>query len=184
MEKLKYKASPPTLTDGQISDPLCDDSGNLRVQAVSPVDLVLVTPTVLNADAYDAGDVVFDTTVITNAMRVVGGRALLQSIVVTDKGDQKAQLRIVFLQTNVSLGTADAAPSITDANALKCLGTVEVLAADYVDLGGVSVATVRSIGLLLEADPASRNIYLAATTSGTPTYATGDLQLSIGLLQA
>lgn len=154
------------------------------VKVGSPVDLITITPTVLNADAYDAGDVVFDSTAISNAVRLLGGQAMLQSVVVADKGDQKAQLRLVFLDSNVTLGTADAAPSISDANALKVLGTVEVLAADYIDLGGASVATVRNIGLPIEAASGSTDVYVAAFTSGTPTYSTGDLQLRFGLLQA
>lgn len=152
--------------------------------ALSPVNVVTVTPTVLNADAYDAGDVVFDRTAIVGAVRDVGGQAVLQSIVVADKDDQKAQLRLVFLNDDVTLGTADAAPSISDANSLKVLGTVEVAAADYIDLGGASVATIRNIGLLLEADAASPTIYVAAFTSGTPTYTTGGLQLKLGFLQS
>lgn len=150
----------------------------------SMVDLITVTPTVLNNDAYDAGDVVFDATAITNAVRAVGACALLQSLVVADKDDQKAQLRLVFLDSSATLGTADAAPSISDANTLKVLGTVEVAASDYVDLGGASVATIRGIGLLLEAAADSRDIYVAAFTSGTPTYTTGGLQLRFGLLQS
>lgn len=192
----KYNASGISLADGGQAQVQLDSSGNLKVATTggaseshigevgTPVDIITVTPTVLNADAYDAGDVVFDTTAITDAVRVNGGRALLQSLVVADKDDQKAQLRLVFLDSDVTLGTADAAPSISDANALKVLGTVEVLAADYVDLGGASVATLRSIGLLLEAASDARDIYVAAFTSGTPTYTTGGLQLRFGLLQS
>jgi len=161
-----------------------DAYGQLRTIAGSPVDVITLTPTVLNADAYDAGDTVFDATVITNAVRVIGGATMLQSVVVADKDDQKAQLRLVFFDATVTFGTADAAPSLSDADSLKCLGSVEVLAADYIDFGGVSVATVKAIGLLLEATAASRDLYVAAMTSGTPTYTTGGLQLRFGFLQA
>ena len=149
----------------------------------SPVDVITVTPTVLNNDAYDAGDVVFDATVITGAIRVSGGSAMLQSIVVTDKDDQKAQLRLVFFDSAVTFGTADSAPSLSDADSLKCVGHVEILAADYVDYGGVSIVSMGAIGKLMKAS-GSANLYVAAMTSGTPTYTTGGLQLRFGFLQA
>lgn len=189
----RYQATPSTLKDGDRSPPLLDSSGRLATSPAagenhigevgSPIDVITVTPTVLNADAYDAGDTVFDATVITGAVRVSGGRALLQSIVVADKDDQKAQLRLVFFDSSVTFGTADSAPSLSDADSLKCLGSVEILAADYVDFGGVSVATRTAIGLVCEAS-GSANLYVAAVTSGTPTYTTGGLQLRFGFLQA
>lgn len=152
-------------------------------QVGSPVNVITVTPTVLNADAYDAGDTVFDATAITGAVRTSGGSALLQSIVVADKDDQKAQLRLFFFDSTVTFGTLDSAPSLSDADSLKCLGTVEIAAADYIDVGGVSIATVRLISLLCKAS-GSANLYVAAMTSGTPTYTTGGLQLRLGFLQA
>jgi hypothetical protein len=47
----------------------------------------------------------------------------------------------------------------------------------------VSVATLTKVGLLCKA-AGSANLYMAAMTSGTPTYATGDLQIRLGFLQA
>lgn len=187
-----YKNPTSTLTHGDKSPPLLDSSGRTVIstgtgsdmmQVGSPVDVITVTPTVLNADAYDAGDTVFDATVVTGAVRVSGGSALLQSIVVADKDDQKAQLRLVFFDSTVTFGTADSAPSLSDADSLKCVGSVEILAADYIDFGGVSVATKTAIGLLCKAS-GSANLYVAAMTSGTPTYTTGGLQLRLGFLQA
>lgn len=164
--------------------PVTPAAGELHIGEIgSPVTVVTVTPTVLNADAYDAGDTVFDATVITGAVRVSGGSALLQSIVVADKDDQKAQLRLVFFDSTVAFGTADSAPSLSDADSLKCVGSVEIAASDYIDFGGVSVATRTAIGLLCKAS-GSANLYVAAMTSGTPTYTTGGLQLRFGFLQA
>lgn len=152
-------------------------------QVGSPVDVITITPTLDNANALDAGDTVFDATVITGAIRLSGGSALLESIVVADKDDQKAQLRLCFFDSAVIFGTIDSAPGLSDADSLKCVGTVEVLAADYIDLGGASVATIKGIGLLCKA-AGSANLYVAAFTSGTPTYTTGGLQLRLGFLQA
>lgn len=192
-----YKATPPTLTDGQRTLLQTDNTGKLLVadsaatpagtnhigQVGSPVDVITVTPTVLNADAYDAGDTVFDATVITGAVRVSGGSSLLQSVVVADKDDQKAQLRLVFFDSTVTFGTADSAPSLSDADSLKCVGSVEIAVGDYIDFGGVSVATKTAVGLLCKA-AGSANLYVAAMTASAPTYSTGGLQLRLGFLQA
>jgi hypothetical protein len=145
--------------------------------------VITVTPTVLNADAYDAGDTVFNSTVITGAVRIAGGCSLLQSIVVADKDDQKAQLRLVFFDSTVTFGTLDSAPGLSDADSLKCIGDVEILAASYIDYGGTSVATLKAIGLMCKAASGSSDIYVAAMTSGTPTYTTGGLQLRFGFQQ-
>lgn len=174
----RHRTTPPTLSDNDLSKPMLDAAGNLRT--VLPVDVVTVTPTVLNNDAYDAGDVIFDAATITNAVPVAGGSALLQSIVVTDTADQKAQLHLVFMNAATSLGTKDSAPDIDDTEALTVLGTVEILAASYIDLGGASVATKTAVGLVLEAASSSRDLYVAAFSTGTPTYATGSLTIRFG----
>ena len=181
----QYNSVQPTMPDGGRGELQLDASGNLRIAGTTaaPIDVITVTPTVLNADAYDAGDTVFDATVITGAVRLSGGSAILQSIVVADKDDQKAQLRLVFFDSTVTFGVADSAPSLSDADSLKCIGSVEVAAADYIDFGGASVATVRLVGLLCKAS-GSANLYVAAMTSGTPTYTTGGLQLRLGFQQA
>lgn len=146
---------------------------------------VTVTPVILAADAYDAGDVIFDTTIITECARANGGSVLLQSMVGTDKSDQKVALTFVFLRTNVTLGTKDAAPSISDANSLKVCGIVQVAAADYVDLGGTAVFSKANIGLLMSCDAAADDLYVAAfTADGTPTYGTlGDAVFVFEFLQ-
>lgn len=162
-------------------DPL-SASNPLPTQAGAFIDVISVTPTVLNADALDAGDVAFDSAEVAGAVRVSAGKSLLQSLVVIDRDDQKAQLRLVFLGANTSLGTKDSAPDIDDTEALDVLGTIEVAAADYIDLGANSVATIRNIGLLLKPTTGT-SVWVAAFTSGTPTYTTGGLRLKLGLIQ-
>ena len=143
--------------------------------------IVDVTPTVLNSDAYDAGDVLFDTTEITNAVPYAGGNVLLQSLTVLDKDDQAAAaMTLYFLQTDVSLGTKDAAVSITDANATEILGVVPIAVGDWSDLINSRLACIKNVGLLLQAAPTSKHLYVAATTAGTPTQTTGGIVLTFG----
>jgi hypothetical protein len=147
----------------------------------SPGDVVDVTLT-LDTSAYAGGDLLADTQSFTG-VRVNGGRAILQSVTVIDEDDQGAAFTIYFLSANNSFGTENSAPSISDANARDVLGWVDVSTADYKDLGGVRVASVKGIGLLLEAAGGSTSLYLAVVNgTGTPTYTASGVKLKLGLL--
>jgi hypothetical protein len=104
---------------------------------------------------------------------------------VVDKDDQKPAFRMVFFKAAVTFGTLNAAPSISDADAANYLGHVDIAAADYVDLGGVSVACSKGINLLLESASATTTVYVAGMlTAGTPTHTASGLVLNFGLVHS
>lgn len=137
----------------------------------------------LDTSIYASGDVLADTQAIAGAVRTDGGSAILRSLSLVDKDDNAAAgIDLVFLGSNVSLGTENAAPSISDANADSVLGIVSVASGDFIDLGGVKVATVKSIGLQLT--PASgTTVYVAAITRGTPTQTASGIVLNLQVEQ-
>lgn len=136
----------------------------------------------LDTSAYGAGDLLADTQEVANAMRVAAGTGGIHSIVLNDKDDQGAELYLVFLSANVSLGTENQAPSITDANADNILGIVPVYTSDWVDLGGCRVATLTNVGLVVKAATASTSLYIAAVNgAGTPTYTAAGITMRLGL---
>jgi hypothetical protein len=90
-------------------------------------------------------------------------------------------LDLVFLRTNVSLGTENSAVAITDADAEEILGVVQVTAGDYLDFGANRVATMPGVGLVLEAGAASTSMYLAAVSKGTGTYSASGIVVKLGL---
>lgn len=154
----------------------------LPINVASPGDVLSLTP-VLDTAAYASGDTFFVTTSLPNAVRANDERCLLQSLAVIDKDDQKPAFTLFFFQTNVTFGTINAAPSISDSDAGNFLGSVAVTAADYVDLGGASVANIKNIGLLLESVSGARNVYVAAMlTAGTPTHTASGIILRFGML--
>jgi hypothetical protein len=154
------------------------------IQVFSPGDMIDVTLS-LDTSAYASGDILADTQSIANAVRVNAGRALLQSVTIIDEDDQGVALTLYFLSANNSLGSENAAPSITDANARDILGWVDFGTADYKDLGGSKIACKTGIGLLLEAASASTTLYVAAVNgTGTPTYTASGLKLKLGLIWA
>jgi hypothetical protein len=139
----------------------------------------------LDTAIYAIGDVLADTQVITAMSRVADFGGILQSITVIDKDDQKAPMLIFFLDQNVALGTENAAPSITDANAAAIMGPpISIQAGDYYDLGGVSVAGVDGIGKVLKPAAGTANGYLAVLNgAGTPTFTAAGVVLRLGILQ-
>lgn len=157
-----------------------DAEGALSVMA-APIQLVTVSMTT-PTDALDAGDVVAATQVVTSATRFADAPAELYSLTVIDTDDQKAILTCVFFSANTSLGTEDSAPDIDDTEALTILGSVEIVAADYIDLGGASYATKKNIGLIVSPASGTRNIYMAIYTpvTSTPTYASGVVTARLG----
>lgn len=143
-------------------------------------NVVQVTP-VCDTLIYAANDVLFDATEVAGAVRVSGGVAVLDSVVVLDEDDQAAAaMDLVILRSNVSLGTANAAVSITDANAREILGVVPIAATDFKDLIASRLATVKNIGLVIKPTTGT-SIWIAATTAGTPTQTASGIKVSLGI---
>ena len=141
--------------------------------------LTLSTP----AEAVDDNDVLADRQEITDVFRRNGSAAILHSIVVLDEDDQGVEMDIVFLDSDVTIGTEDAAVSITDANARKIIGIVNIPAANYVDLIANQVATIDDIGLMMQAASSSTSLWVAAITRGTPTHTASGLKLKFAISQ-
>ncbi len=150
-------------------------------QVGSPGDVITVTLTVDTAPYVD-GDVLADTQTVANAMRIEGGHGVLQSLQLVDPDDQGQPMDLYFFSVTHSLGTENSAPSISDANAIPIFGPVAIASSDYRDLGGCRVASVRGIGLMMESDTASRDLYVGAISRGTGTYAGGLLTLKLAFL--
>lgn len=137
----------------------------------------------LNTSQYASGDVLAATQELAAAVRVPAGTGIIQSIQLLDKDDQGGALDLVFLQTNVALGTENSAISITDTNAAFIIGIVEITAADYVDLVASQLVTKTNVGLAIEAAAGSTSIYVAAASRDTKTYSAAGITLLIGILQ-
>jgi len=146
-------------------------------------DLISVTLS-LDTSAYASGDLLADTQAISNAVRVLGGQAVLQSIMVIDEDDVGAAFSIYILGANNTMGTENSAPSISDANARAIQAIVDIATTDYKDLGGVKVANIRGIGAVVEAASDSKDLYVSVVNgTGTPTYTASGIKLVLGFLQ-
>lgn len=167
-----------------MKDAMLDTTTESPVAVRQPCDVITFTPT-LDTSIYASGDTLFVATALSGVVRANDQRALLQSLVVIDKDDQKPALRLLFFSASVTFGTLNAAPSISDSDAANYLGHVDIAAADYVDLGGVSVACAKGINLLLESVSGATSVYIAGMlTAGTPTHTASGLVFRLGVVQS
>ena len=145
------------------------------------MQVIEVVP-VLDTSAYADNDVLFVPIAIP-AYRADGANGparKLVTVVILDEADQAQDIDLIFFDATATLGTINAAVSISDADARKILGTVSVLIADYCDTINSQVATKRGIDLIMQ-NPA----YLAGVCrSGTPTYAASSLRIKLGFEDA
>ena len=140
------------------------------------IDVTFVADTNILAD----GDVVTDTVEIPHAVDLPNQAAILDSIVLHDEDDQGIALDIVFLRSSVTVGTKNAAPNISDANAREIIGIVNIATSDYVDLGGNRVANKRLVGLAVKPVTGTSIYASIITRGGTPTYTASGLKAKFG----
>ena len=148
------------------------------VTASTVIDLTLS----LDTSVYADGDVLAAAQELTNAVRASGGTGILQSIVIVDKDDQGQALDIVISDATIALGTENAPVSISDADAAKILGIVEVAASDYVDLVNSKLATLSNLGIEIQPNTGA-SLYISAISRGTGTYTASGIVLRIGIIQ-
>jgi hypothetical protein len=141
--------------------------------------IVRFTP-VVDTSAYAAGDVLFDTTAVSVSDNTsAGARGTILTASIIDRDDEASQtITLYFLRSNVSLGTINAAPSISDDNAAEIIGTCTVTTGT--DLGGCKYG--ETSGLVLPFELPAQNLFVAATTGGTPTFtAASDIRVRLSL---
>jgi hypothetical protein len=121
---------------------------------------------------------------IKNFFRVPGGTAFLHSLTVLDVADTGIAFDIYLLTAELSLGTANGALAITDQAARSLVnggGLISITSSDLIDIGGARLATIKNIGLLLQAAPNSRSLFISSVSQGTATYASGIIRLGFGI---
>lgn len=147
--------------------------------------VISVSPDIVAA-AYASGDVVGTVREIPLAVDQSGGCAKLRSLVVTDAGNVKAKLDLLFFSEAPanSIGIDNAAYALNDADLPKLIGRISVLDTDYVSSGSANAeATLRNLELILQAKVKTKSIWVATVARGAATYAASDLQYKLGLEQ-
>lgn len=146
------------------------------------VDLITVTPAVSSGSTDADGDLLFDALEIPDAVSVLGGSSILQSVSVFHKADETVTFDLFFFQVTQDLGTAGAAitwggsSETTNADNAVLLGHVTI--SDWCDLVDVQIATKTNIGLVLQAASTTRSVFCAAVCRGA---ASGDHDASTNI---
>lgn len=104
----------------------------------------------------------------------------LTSIVVLDGDDQGVDFDLVFFNATATIGTLNAAVSISDADAAKVIGYVRMVATDNAnDLINSQLYAKGDVGLVMKGATAS--LWVAGIVrSGTPTYTASGMKIKLG----
>jgi len=145
----------------------------------------LISPsiTVSTSPAYSIGDVVGGKLTL-GILRVSNGSAVLQSLLIIDKSNQKAPLDIYLFDSDPTAGTyTDNSAVVFSTDTAKMIARVPVAVQDYVTNNSIAVAHIRNIGAVLRGANGNTNLYAVMVTSQAVTYAaTSDLIARFGAM--
>lgn len=139
----------------------------------------------LDTAAYASGDSLFDKIALTLAAKdpTIPRRGRVRSITVIDTDAQKGQFDLVFFDSDpTTIGAANAVVSLSDANAAKVIGLVNVTS--YTDLkatdNAVAVPSFDPIEFVLApANPVT--LYVAGISRDAKTYTANGLRLRMAI---
>lgn len=143
---------------------------------------ITVTP-VLDTSAYISGDSLH-TAVLTfaGAARANGGSGTVRGLVIVDKDVQSKAGELWLFDTAVTPAAANAAHSISDADAAHCLGVISFGAAYFASALN-SIASTYGELLRYNCAAADTALYGILVTRSTPTYTASGLNVSLLVAQ-
>ncbi|HWA07928.1 MAG TPA: hypothetical protein VG838_00525 [Opitutaceae bacterium] len=138
------------------------------------VDMTLDTSAFASGDIMGTATIPIPTVMFEQSPKV---RLWIEHITILDKDDQGGLFDLVVLDANKSLGTLNAAPSISDADAAAIVAVIPVTS--WTDVGGAQIARPSFDPVFVEL--ADLNLYLAAISRDTKTYSAAGLRLKLGV---
>ncbi len=149
--------------------------------------VITLTP-VITTDAYTAGDALGGLLKFENVLFNPKRTGVALSLTIIDKASQDAETELVLFSETFTATADNAAFAPSDADLLNCLGTISVGAGNYATFSANSAGTKPNAGLGLHSTEDYReneasSIYGQLVTRGTPTYAVGDIQIKLTVLQ-
>lgn len=169
-----------TITEDLSTDTALIRAGNTSLASIDGKTALVVklsgAQVGVDGNIYASGDLMGGKLTLSNAIRVAAGSGILQDIVVQDLTNQKAALDVVLFDSDPSTTTFtnNAALDVSDADLVRIIGHVSILASDYISFADNAVAT--KSGLAMPVDVAAgRNLYACVVCRGTPTYTANEL---------
>lgn len=138
--------------------------------------------TMSTAGAYTTGDFVgTNATALTfaNAARVSGGTGIILSAVLIDKALQSISGELWLFDTSVTPPNDNAAWSLSDADAARCIGIIPF--GVYYASALNSVSQSQALGMAFKSSATS--LWGCFVTRGAPTYASSDLVVRLTISQ-
>jgi hypothetical protein len=169
------------ITPGSGANIATDTVGGIEYQRVrfgTKTVEVAATPT-LDTSAYASGDCLH-TTVITFASAVDASLSgFIEKMVVVDRELQSQPCELWLFSATVTPAAANAAHSISDADAALCIGVI--YSGPYYASALNSVSVAKGVGLAIKC--AATSLFGILVTRGAPTYAAGSLTVSLQISQ-
>lgn len=167
-------------TDGDYSAISVDSTGNMNTVGRRDQQRIAVTSAGLTiaTTAYTAGDQVGTIFTFANAARITSGGGIITGVRLIDAADVIGAVDVVFFDSTVTLAGDNAAFAISDADALKCIGLVQ-LAGAY-DIGNNRLCQAFNLAVPF-ALSGGTSLFAAIITRTANTFfsAVGDIQLAI-----
>lgn len=143
------------------------------------------TPVMSVGSSYATGDYIGTTTTpqsFASAVRTSGGKAVIQSITISDKNTNAAvPLELWLFSATFVAPTDSAAWAISDAEALTVVGIIPITTDRWFASSNNKVYSDNNVGLVISC--AATSLFYALVARGAPTLASGDLQISLGISQ-
>lgn len=145
--------------------------------------VVKVALVVSTTPAYTAGDNVGGLITIASAVRASGGLAILASIQLLDRANQKPVGTIYIFDANPAAATiTDNAAFVFSTDDLKVVAQIPVSTSDWVTTNSKASANLSSLSREIQT-ASGTTLYAAFVTTGTPTFvATTDMQMVFGFI--
>lgn len=150
-------------------------------------DVVTSTVTMSVAGAYVTGDYIGTSTTpqcFPTAVRQLSTTGIIKSIRITDKSVTAAVAMELWIFNDTFVAPTDnAAWAITDTEANTCLAVIPISTTKWYASSNNKVYFDDTLATTIKLT-ASKNLYYALVARGsTPTWATGDLTIGLGILQ-
>lgn len=148
---------------------------------MTSIKVVTQIPTI-TAGIYSAGDALGGLLTFTGITNVQG-TGIVQTLIVVDQAAQSDPMDLVLFDRTFTATADNAAFTVSDTDAQNIIGSITVIAGDYVDMTASDTATVRDVSLAFKAKD-DGTIFGQLVTRATPTYAAiDDVTIKLVVLQ-
>lgn len=139
------------------------------------------------AGAYATGDYMGTTTTpqsFSNVVRSSGGTGILKSILVSDKGTgTNVEMELWIIDRTFTAPTDNAAWDLSDANMLFVQAVIPIESTGWHASSAGQVYADNTLSWPIKPSTGTSIFYALVARGGTPVFASGDLTVTLGILQ-